>query len=136
MQFTFYGGSLDSHVVAAVAQQCRDFDLATMRFNWCGVGGSDGSPTGEEAVANADYAAAAAHLEAAGHPVAFACGYSFGAATAVRAAAIVNDFESRTSNRPFHRGKPSFEVAKEMITEHASWYDQNYLSTFVRLLGS
>ena len=54
----------------------------------------------------------------------------------VRVASIVNDFERRTTHRPYHQAKKSYDVAKQMLTDKAKWYDQEYLSTFVRLLGS
>jgi len=81
-----YGGTKDSPVVGEMAEALAGQGVATLRFDWRGVGRSTGSPTGDEAKALADYAAALA-FDARDHegPI-FACGYSFGAAVAIRAA--------------------------------------------------
>jgi hypothetical protein len=82
-----YGGSKESPVVAEIAHACSRAGLATLRFDWRGVGGSSGAPSGAAADADRDYAAALDHLaETVEGPLA-ACGYSFGAAAALRAAA-------------------------------------------------
>jgi len=82
-----YGGSMESPVVGEVAHACARAGLATLRFNWRGVGASAGETSGEAAIADEDYAAALEHLaESVAGPL-VACGYSFGAATALRAAA-------------------------------------------------
>lgn len=81
-----YGGSMDSPVVAEVAFACHRAGIATLRFNWRGVGASAGEPTGDEAAADEDYAAALAHLAESVPGALTACGYSFGSAAAVRAA--------------------------------------------------
>jgi alpha/beta superfamily hydrolase len=82
-----YGGSMDSPVVTEIAQACASTETASLRFNWRGVGGSGGHMSGEGDVALADYCAALAFLEETVTGPLVACGYSFGAATAVRAAA-------------------------------------------------
>ncbi|HEV8615843.1 MAG TPA: alpha/beta fold hydrolase [Methylomirabilota bacterium] len=83
-----YGGDMDNHIVVVVAVACQAAGLATLRFNFRGVGGSSGihdEGRGEQA----DAVAALDHLATRlppGAPLALA-GYSFGAvvATAVTA---------------------------------------------------
>ena len=82
-----YGGSMDSPVLNEVAYGCKQAGYATIRFNWRGVGASTGSPSGEPADADDDYAGALEYLEETVSGPLIAAGYSFGAATAVRAAA-------------------------------------------------
>jgi len=82
-----YGGSMDDAVVTAVGQRLRAAGIATLRFNFRGVGGSEGEHGG--GVAEVDDVRAALDCLAAEVPgtrLALA-GYSFGAAVAVRAAA-------------------------------------------------
>lgn len=81
-----YGGSIDSPVIEEIAFGCRKRGLATLCFNWRGVGASAGARSGEPEQADQDYAAALEHLiETVSMPI-IACGYSFGAAAAIRAA--------------------------------------------------
>jgi len=76
-----YGGDMDNPVVTTVAEACAGAGLATLRFNFRGVGGSGGAwdeGRGEQA----DVRSALAHLRArlpASARLALA-GYSFGAA--------------------------------------------------------
>ncbi len=83
-----YGGDLDNPVVAAVVSACAAAGLATLRFNFRGVGASGGAwdeGRGEQD----DVRAALTHLRgclAPGATVALA-GYSFGAAMAAAVAA-------------------------------------------------
>lgn len=80
-----YGGSIDSPVVEEIAFGYRQCGLATLIFNWRGVGASAGQRSGEPEHADQDYAAALEHLiETVSMPI-IASGYSFGAATAIRA---------------------------------------------------
>lgn len=81
-----YGGSMDSPVVTEIAHASVKAQIASLRFNWRGVGGSAGEMTGEPEAAIADYAASLAFLEETVPGPLLACGYSFGAATAVAAA--------------------------------------------------
>ena len=81
-----YGGSKDSPVVGEMATALGGVNVATLGFDWRGVGTSAGSPTGDEAKALADYAAALAFHARDREAPCFACGYSFGAAVAIRAA--------------------------------------------------
>ena len=81
-----FGGSIESPVLNEIAYACGKAGLASMRFNWRGVGASTGTPSGEAADADADYRAALVHMEETIDGPIVACGYSFGAATAVRVA--------------------------------------------------
>lgn len=82
-----YGGSMDSPVVNELAWAAARGGLASLCFNWRGVGASSGAASGDPADADADTAAALDHLEETVSGPLVACGYSFGAAAAVRAAA-------------------------------------------------
>jgi alpha/beta superfamily hydrolase len=77
---------MESPVVAEVAFGCHRAGIATLRFNWRGVGASAGEASGDEASADEDYGAALAHLAETVPGALLACGYSFGSAAAVRAA--------------------------------------------------
>jgi len=81
-----YGGTLDNPVVVALARALEQRGLATLRFNWRGVGGSSGVASGDLEPAVDDFTAAVDHLAEAGYEPAVAAGYSFGAATAVKVA--------------------------------------------------
>jgi len=81
-----YGGSMDSPVVSELAWAARKAGLASLRFNWRGVGASAGAPSGDATIADADYAAALAQLTRSVEGPVVAVGYSFGAAAAARAA--------------------------------------------------
>jgi alpha/beta superfamily hydrolase len=81
-----YGGSLDNPVVTELAHALQREGWASLRFNWRGVGGSQGRATGESGPALADYLAAVEHAAQTLPGPLLAAGYSFGAATALRAA--------------------------------------------------
>jgi alpha/beta superfamily hydrolase len=82
-----YGGSMESPVVSELAWACTKAGLASLRFNWRGVGGSTGAPSGDLAHGAEDYGAALLQLGRSVPGPLVAAGYSFGAAAAVRAAA-------------------------------------------------
>jgi alpha/beta superfamily hydrolase len=77
--------------VEALAAAFATAHMATLAFNWSGVGASGGEISGDLDRADGDYAAALAELARRGgtHPI-VAAGYSFGAATALRLAAQVD----------------------------------------------
>lgn len=79
-----YGGSMVQPVVHHVARACRRHGLVTLRFNFRGVGGSDGSYGGFDEYR--DVQAAFAYLESriGGLTISLA-GYSFGAAVSALA---------------------------------------------------
>lgn len=82
-----YGGDLDNPVVVRAAAVAFDLGLATLRFNFRGVGRSTGVHGGGEAE-HGDVRAAVDHLETllpGGVPL-LLVGYSFGATVAARAA--------------------------------------------------
>jgi alpha/beta superfamily hydrolase len=81
------GGRMESPVVNELAFACRQAGLASLRFNWRGVGGSAGEASGSLADAEADFEAALDELEQTLAGPLVACGYSFGAAAALRVAA-------------------------------------------------
>ena len=81
-----FGGSLENPVVNEIAYGLHKVDTPSLRFNWRGVGGSQGRATAAPEAADADYRAALEHVVATtGSPI-VACGYSFGAVAALRAA--------------------------------------------------
>ena len=80
-----YGGDMDNPVVVRAAEVCGAAGLATLRFNFRGVGGSTGSHGGGPAEER-DVEAAMARMTQHAERVALA-GYSFGAAVAGAVAA-------------------------------------------------
>jgi alpha/beta superfamily hydrolase len=80
-----YGGSMHSPVVNEIAWACRKAGIASLRFDWRGIGASGGEPSGRAEDADEDYAAALEHLEETVNGELLVCGYSFGAAAALRA---------------------------------------------------
>lgn len=81
-----YGGSFENPVVNELAFGLHKADFASLRFNWRGVGGSQGSITGDPDVAAADFRTALEHLSETVSGPLIGCGYSFGAAAALRVA--------------------------------------------------
>jgi len=79
-----FGGSLEHPVLSELAYALYNAGIASLRFNWRGVGASQGRITGDAEAAEEDYLAAVDQVaETTGAPV-IAAGYSFGAATALR----------------------------------------------------
>src|SRR5437867_9908494 len=87
-----YGGDMDNPVVIRVAEVAESLGIATLRFNFRGVGASTGQHGGGEAEVEDIKAARAAMAERlpAGSAIGLA-GYSFGAAVAARVAATTSD---------------------------------------------
>jgi hypothetical protein len=81
-----YGGSLDNPVCNELAYGLWRAGWASLRFNWRGVGGSQGRITSDLSAADADYRAAVESLALTFAPPVLAAGYSFGAAAALRVA--------------------------------------------------
>jgi alpha/beta superfamily hydrolase len=80
-----YGGDMDNNVVVAVAMALRDSGVATLRFNFRGVCGSEGTHGNMVGETDDAQAAVAFLREATGLPSAALVGYSFGAAVGLRA---------------------------------------------------
>lgn len=80
-----YGGSMESPVLTELAHACERAGLESLRFNWRGVGASQGQVTGDAGEGEEDYRASLDWMEDSVDGPIVACGYSFGAATAVRA---------------------------------------------------
>jgi len=81
-----YGGSMQSPVINEIAYALQKSGIASLRFDWRGVGASGGTPSGRLPDADEDFAAALDHVEETVNGEILACGYSFGAAAALRAA--------------------------------------------------
>jgi len=81
-----YGGSMDSPVVNELNFALHGSGIASLRFNWRGVGASGGDLTGDGQAARADYEAASLHMEETVAGPLVAAGYSFGAACAAAVA--------------------------------------------------
>ncbi len=79
-----FGGTMDTPLVAALAGALSAAGLAVLRFNFRGVGGSGGEPSGGLAEER-DVAAAVALLRDRGATEIALCGYSFGSLMAAKA---------------------------------------------------
>jgi uncharacterized protein len=89
-----YGGDMDNSVVVATTRALAEQDVATMRFNFRGVGDSEGSYSGNLAETD-DARAAVACLRARLPEAKIALGgYSFGAAVALLGGHADSDVES------------------------------------------
>ena len=82
------GGAMDSPIVTELAFALEQAGIASLRFNWRGVGASAGAPSGENADADVDFAASMGFLRETVDGPLLAAGYSFGAATALRATTV------------------------------------------------
>jgi alpha/beta superfamily hydrolase len=80
------GGSMESPVATELGIATSDQGYVSLRFNWRGVGGSAGLPSGEDRHADIDYCAALDFMEDSVDEAIIACGYSWGAVTAARVA--------------------------------------------------
>jgi alpha/beta superfamily hydrolase len=83
-----YGGTMDDGIVTAVARSLGAAGIATLRFNFRGVGRSEGRHSGGGAEIDDVRAALDCLAERAPGARLALAGYSFGAAVAVRAAGV------------------------------------------------
>ncbi len=81
-----YGGSMDSPVCNELAYGLYKSGIASLRFNWKGVGASQGVRSGDLEAAEEDYAAALEHTAQSAELPLIAAGYSFGSVIALRCA--------------------------------------------------
>jgi len=81
-----FGGRMDNPLVVALAEACYAAGFSTLRFNFRGLDGSGGTPTGG-AREHEDVAAALVWMRAQGAARVALVGYSFGALMAARAVA-------------------------------------------------
>lgn len=82
-----YGGSMTSPVVQQLVEAAKRQSFSSIRFEWRGIGGSSGTPSGDSGDADLDYGAALDLISKAVSGGIIASGYSFGALAALRAAA-------------------------------------------------
>ena len=78
-----YGGDMESGVVVAIVRALNEAGVATLRFNFRGVGQSTGSHGGGRPEIHDARAAVLALCQAADLPKAFLAGYSFGSVVAL-----------------------------------------------------
>jgi uncharacterized protein len=83
-----HGGTMDNKVVTTLARALSLHGLDVLRFNFRGVGGSDGSFADGLGEAE-DLRAVVTHLRDAGHERIWLAGFSFGARVSVRMAATL-----------------------------------------------
>lgn len=88
-----FGGRMDNPLVVALAEACAAAGLSTLRFNFRGLDGSEGTPTGGLRE-HEDVAAAVAWMRRQGARRVALVGYSFGALMAARAIAAGADVAS------------------------------------------
>ena len=83
----FYGGNMYNNVVAALAEACQQADMPTLRFNFRGVGQSEGTHGGGEAEVDDVRAAVSCLLSHQAVSTVAVIGYSFGSMVGLRAGA-------------------------------------------------
>jgi uncharacterized protein len=94
------GGTMHAPLLLAITEEMTRREWAVVRFNFRGIGASEGeSSTGEAEVADARGAIAVVRERFPGAAVAIA-GWSFGAAVAVRAAAVEEDLAACVAIAP------------------------------------
>ncbi|MDP2950600.1 MAG: alpha/beta hydrolase [Chloroflexota bacterium] len=107
-----HGGDMNNYVVTALCQALAESGIAALRFNYRGVGGSEGK-FGDGVGERADAAAALAHLrhlaEVTPGKVSI-IGYSFGAAVALVAADRDVAAVAAISTPTFGRGVPELVI--------------------------
>ena len=81
-----FGGRMHNPLVVALAAACADAGFSTVRFNFRGLDGSEGTPTGGLSE-HEDVAATITWVRAQGATRVALAGYSFGALMAARAVA-------------------------------------------------
>jgi alpha/beta superfamily hydrolase len=79
---------MDSPVTTEIALAASDAGYAALRFNYRGVAGSAGTPSGEAEDADVDYRAALDFMQDSVDGAILACGYSWGALAASRIAVV------------------------------------------------
>ena len=87
------GGHLSNPIVRALEEGLNAGGIATLAFNWRGVGGSEGRPSGDGPDAVADYTSAHRALTNAVTTPSVAAGYSFGSIAAIRYAIDCPDID-------------------------------------------
>lgn len=100
------GGTMNAPLMLAVTDELVKRDWAVLRFNFRGIGGSEGeASTGSAEVADAEGAVKFMRARFPGLPIAIA-GWSFGAAVATRVAAAEDDLAALVAIAPAVRAKP------------------------------
>ena len=100
------GGTMNAPLLQAVAERMTDESWSVLRFNFRGIGSSQGTPTtGLDEVQDAKGGIAVMRERYAGLPLAIA-GWSFGAAVAIRAAAEDDSLVACVAIAPAVREKP------------------------------
>lgn len=100
------GGTMNAPLLIALRDRLLDEGWAVLRFNFRGIGASEGeSSTGTAEVADANGAVAAARERFPGVPVAIA-GWSFGGAVALRVAATDADLAACVCVAPAIASRP------------------------------